>query len=273
IGRARGVYHGSDCHERLLMASFPRYSRCLPPLLLGLLLVQTAQGEPRHGKVGKNIMTSPSSVVSTTWRQWPSYPRLLGVAGVSAGTHRGVLIAGGGANFPDAPPWEGGKKVTYDDLHIFFPAENLWRSGGTLPEPRGYAAVVSLPPGILVCGGENAGKVFQDTFWLSWSGDVVSTTPGPRLPAATTSPAAAVLGDHVYLAAGFAEGAPRLTRSGFWSLDWKNPEAGWTELPPCPGPSRAQAVMAAVDGAIYLISGISMVPGTDGKPQVTYLTD
>lgn len=255
------------------MTAYHRDSiRFLYPLL-ALLLAQTGGVNLHAGEMGKNNMTHPSSVASASWRQLPSYPRLPGVAGVIAGVHRGVLLAGGGANFPDAPPWEGGKKVTYDDLHVFFPAENLWHPGGILPEPRGYAAVVSMPPGVLVCGGENAGKVFQDSFWLSWTGQAVSITPGPRLPAATTSPAAAVLGDRVYLAAGFAEGTPRLTRSGFWSLDWKNPEAGWTELPPCPGPSRAQAVMAAVDGAIYLISGIGIAPGADGKPQATYLTD
>ena len=42
----------------------------------------------------------------------------VGLAGTFAGTHNKALIVAGGANFPDLPPWEGGKKVWWDDVFI-----------------------------------------------------------------------------------------------------------------------------------------------------------
>ena len=219
------------------------------------------------------IMSISSTSSPAGWRQLPPYPGDIGVAGILAGRHDGVLIAAGGTNFPERPPWEGGKKRTYADVHVYQPSEHAWRAAGDLPEPRGYAAVVSVPAGVLVIGGENADKVFADSFWMQWDGRRVVTTTAPSLPSATTSPVAAVLGEHVYVASGYAAGAPRLSQAGFWRLDWRDPAAGWTELPAWPGPSRGQAVMAALGDSVYLFSGISIVAGHDAKPQVTYLSD
>jgi hypothetical protein len=37
-------------------------------------------------------------------------PKALGLAGLVAGVHNGVLIVAGGSNFPGSMPWLGGKK-------------------------------------------------------------------------------------------------------------------------------------------------------------------
>jgi len=213
------------------------------------------------------------NAVTPSWQQLPSYPRTRGVAGILAGVHRGVLIAAGGANFPDLPPWEGGKKAYYDDIHVLLPGEKEWRAAGRLPEARGYSAAVSLPDGVLLLGGENADQVYADSLWLRWLGDRVEVTPGPRLPAATTSAAAAVLDGSVYLAAGNADGAPRLSRKGFWRWDPRHPSDGWVELAPWPGPSRAMAVMAVSGGSLHLFSGGELAIADDGKSRLTYLLD
>jgi N-acetylneuraminate epimerase len=218
-----------------------------------------------------NAISSPSSPQS--WRQLPSYPQNLGVAGVLAGQHGGVLIAAGGANFPDRPPWEGGTKKYYDDIHVLLPGATEWMPAGRLPEPRGYSAVVSVPGGVLVLGGENAGTVFADTLWLRWDGQQVVVSAGPVLPAATTCPAAVQLDEHVYLAAGYAAGPSRHSKRAFWRLDLQRVDAGWMTLPVWPGPSRGQSVMAALAGAVYLFSGIETCAGADGHPKVSYLTD
>ena len=227
------------------------------------------------GAVELPVLVMPDAVKlsSSGWRQLPSYPREKGVAGVLAGHHDGVLIAAGGANFPDQPPWEGGKKKTYADIQVWRPGEQTWRSAGELPEPRGYAAVISAPAGVLAIGGENAERVFTDSLWLRWDGHQAHTSVGPALPFATTSPAAVQMDGYVYVAAGFTADIPRLTRAAFWRLDLRDPSAGWSELPVWPGPSRAQAVMAALEGAVYLFSGIEVAAGSDGKPHVNYLTD
>ncbi len=208
------------------------------------------------------------------WRQFPAYPLSPGIAAAIAGMHEGVLIAGGGANFPDRPPWEGGVKRTYDEILALPPGDTKWRSAGKLPAPRAYATVVTVPDGVLAIGGENAAGFFQDALWLRWDGAQVVFEPAPALPEPLASPVAAVLDGKVYLAGGYTPaGAGRVSTGGFYCLDLADGAAGWKALPSWPGPTRALAVLAALGGAIYLISGLEMKIGTDGQPQITYLTD
>ncbi|MDB6092759.1 MAG: hypothetical protein JWM32_321 [Verrucomicrobia bacterium] len=215
--------------------------------------------------------------VSKAWEKLPPYPQAPGMAGIITGQHRGVIIAAGGANFPDLPPWENGKKKIYDEIYVLLPGKDAWQSAGRLPGPRGYGAVVSVPDGVLIAGGEDGERVFADTLLLQWDGDKVQVRQGPALPAPTTCAVGAVLDGKVYVAGGYAAGAPRLSQSIFWSLDLGKPAGTWEQLPPVPGKTRALAVAAAVGGAFYLCSGIeiSAVPGkapAEAAPGV-YLKD
>ena len=211
--------------------------------------------------------------VASHWRHLPDFPRRPGVAAVMAGVNGGALIAAGGANFPDLPPWEGGVKKTYDEIFVLPAGAIAWQPAGRLPEPRAYAAMVSVPEGVLAIGGENVAGFFQDVVWLNWDGRQVTTKSGPALPVPVASPVAAVLEGKVYLAGGYAPGPPRVSTTSFLCLDLGNTSAGWQTLPSWPGPSRALAVMASLNGAIYLISGLEMSAGADGQPQLNYLTD
>lgn len=211
---------------------------------------------------------------STTWQRLPPYPRAPGVAAAIAGFHEGVLIAGGGANFPDRPPWEGGVKQTYDDVFVLSRGDEAWRRVDQLPSPRAYAAVVSLPDGVLAIGGENAAGFFQDALWLRWAGGRVAIETAPALPLPLASAAAVVLGGKIYLAGGYTPaGSGRVSTKSFFYLDLADCAAGWRALPEWPGPPRALAAMAAIGDAIYLISGLEMKSGADGQPQIEYLTD
>ena len=210
---------------------------------------------------------------STAWQQLPDYPLKPGVAAVMAGVHHGVLIAAGGANFPDQPPWENGVKRTYDEIFALLPNDSTWRSAGRLATPRAYAAVVTVPNGVMAFGGENATGVFNDALLFQWDGKQVVVTAAPALPVAVASPVAAVLAGKVYLAGGYEPGPPRISGKGFFCLDLENLSAGWQRLPTWPGPARALGVIAALDGAIYLISGLELKIGADGQPQTVYLND
>lgn len=210
---------------------------------------------------------------SDAWRQLPSYGHSRGVAGVLAGQHEGVLLAAGGTNFPDRPPWEGGTKKVYDEIYAFQPNGIVWTLAGQLPQPRSHAAIVSLPSGMLILGGENGGIVYDDSLWVRWNQGKVSMAPGPLLPAAMSSPMAVVSGSSIYLAPGYTSGTPRLCGVGFWRLDLKNMESGWHALPECPGPARAQGIMAELAGDIYLFSGIEIIAGSGGASSANYLTD
>lgn len=216
---------------------------------------------------------TPPPVASSNWRQLPPYPQAPGMAGMMVGLHNGVLIAAGGANFPDSPPYEGGKKKIYDEIYVLLPGEKAWTAAGRLPSSRGYGATVSLPSGVLIAGGEDATQVFQDTLILRWTGEKVEVTSGPALPAPATCAVASLLNNSVYLTGGYTAGTPRVSQQYFWQLDLSAVTSQWKVLSPWPGPTRALAVIAAVDGAIYLMSGIE-VGAVEGKetPGV-YLND
>ena len=207
------------------------------------------------------------------WRRLLDFPLAPGMAGVLAGEHGGALVAAGGANFPERMPWDGGTKRYHAEIVAWAPGAAAWTAAGTLPAPRGYAAVVSLPQGVLVAGGENADTVFQDSLWLRAAGGRVSTAAGPALPEPVTSATAVRCGDHVYLAGGYAPGAVRTSRANFWRLDPARPERGWETLPAWPGPARGMATIAALDGAVYLCSGLEVTTGPDGKARTNYLRD
>jgi N-acetylneuraminic acid mutarotase len=194
------------------------------------------------------------------------------MAGLIAGTHAGMLIAAGGANFPGKMPWDGGKKVYYDEIFVLGAQEKAWRAVGRLPTPRAYAAVVSLPDGVLVLGGENAEKIFDDALLLRWNGHSVEVGTAPRLPAPRTNASAVLHAGAVFLAGGYAPGNVRPSTRDFWRRDLAG-AATWQTLPTWPGPARAQAVMAAAGDAVYLISGLEATVDPEGKAKSAYLTD
>ena len=208
-----------------------------------------------------------------TWRKLPPYPQAPGMAGLMVAMHDGVLIAAGGANFPDQPPWEGGKKSFYRAIYALLPGASAWIPAGQLPAPRAYGATVTVPAGVLIAGGESADQVYQDSLVLRWNGRSVEIVPGSLLPAPVTCAAAAVLAGKVLVAGGYSADTPRVSRNFFWQLDLAGQSNRWQELPAWSGPTRALAVTAAVGGAFYLISGIEIcaVDGKEGPP--VYLKD
>ncbi len=215
----------------------------------------------------------PAASVSHGWQQGPPFPIELGLGGVIAGQQDGVLIAGGGTNFPDLPLSAGGGKSTHAEVFVLPPAGQNWFPAGRLPEPRAYAAAISVPGGVLVAGGENGAGIRQDAFLMSWDGARLHFAAMPPLPAPRTSLAAAVLDGMVYLAGGFGPGDVRQSQVDFWRLALGNPSTGWQALPTWPGPSRGQAVLTAAGGALYLISGLEVTGGPDGTPRTNYLQD
>src|SRR5258706_4997250 len=48
------------------------------------------------------------------WLRLPSLPDPVGLAGTFAGVSEGALLVGGGANFPDRIPLEGGTKMLHE---------------------------------------------------------------------------------------------------------------------------------------------------------------
>lgn len=207
----------------------------------------------------------------------PDLPDPHGLAGAFAGIHRGQLLTGGGANFPDGlMPWQGGKKTWHDRLFALdLEAENpVWRQIGQLPEPNGYGVSLSASEGILLLGGGDAQRNSAKARLLSLAAD---GTPRfrdlPDLPAPRAQLCGALVGRKVHLCGGTEQPDSNRAAADHWCLDLDHPAAGWQSLPPLPGPGRILATAAACDGTFLVLGGCSLAPDAQGKPVRTYLRE
>jgi len=192
-----------------------------------------------------------------------------GVAGPYAGVHNDALIVAGGANFPEALPWRGGKKIWHDDALVLERAAGgyEWRTGFKLPRPLAYGVSVNTPDGVLCIGGCDAERCYSDVFLLKWDGQAgkLSAESLPPLPCPLAFMAGAMIGDTVYVAGGQEVVKDGSATKDFFAFDLAGKE--WRELEPWPGPARVVPVVAAQsDGAsdcFYLFSGRNTAPGKD----------
>ena len=122
----------------------------------------------------------------------PDLPDANGRAGMMAAVvldedGREAVLAAGGANFPDGPPWEGGAKRFYRDIFLLrqIQGEWRWRKVGELPEPAAYAAFCASPDakGLVIAGGANA-QAHLDNVWVVRADgrvdDFAAKLPAPR---------------------------------------------------------------------------------------------
>jgi N-acetylneuraminate epimerase len=207
------------------------------------------------------------------WERLPDLPDREGFATPFAGVSGGALIVGGGANFPDLRPWEGGRKIWYDSVFILEDPRGPWRTGFKLPRPAAYGVSLNTDSGMVCIGGGDATNHFRDVFELQWRDGRLEQKHFPPLPAPCAFFCGARLGDTLYVAGGIE--APTATKAmkTFWALDLKDTKAGWKVLEAWPGPERMLAVAAAQDGSFFLLSGTSLAAGSDGAPVRTYLKD
>lgn len=218
--------------------------------------------------------------IALQWKELPSLPantkvwndaipvkekywRQIGLAGPITGVHGNYLLVGGGANFPEPGkmPNEANTlgKVYWNELFVLDLDKESWKKKEfLLPSAIGYAATVSLPDGVLVIGGEgfkagpNGAKRAKveksaDVFLMRYEPDKDEVTfkDYPRLPAASSYGAAALIGETVYYQTG----------KDVYALDLGKPDAGWKPLPAFPGEARDTALAAAVGGKFIVASG------------------
>jgi N-acetylneuraminate epimerase len=221
------------------------------------------------------IMMSDALAQSNTlnWLQLPSLPDPIGFAGPFVGTSGGALIVAGGANFPNAMPWDGGQKVWYDSIFVLSNPDARWLTGFKLPRPLAYGVSVSTPNGILCTGGSDAHRHYRDVFLLSWLNGKIQTRTFPPLPRPMANGCGALVGSTFYLAGGTENPDATNALHTFWSMDINEQNPAWKELDPWPGPPRMLAVAGASDGAFFLFSGVELSGDTAGKPVRHYLKD
>ncbi len=210
---------------------------------------------------------------SLPWRKLPDLPDLEGFAGSYAGVHREALIVAGGANFPEKPLWEGGPKRWTDRIFVLTAPEGAWLEPARLPKPMGYGASVSLPDGALFIGGCHAEGALNDAYLLTWKNGSITCEPWPSLPVTLTGHAAVLMGNVAYVMGGSVSPGEQDAENRMWSLDTSRPETGWVEAPPLPGRGRFLHQMATDGAALYVLGGIGLKPGDDGRMRRDMLTE
>jgi N-acetylneuraminate epimerase len=246
----------------------------------GLRMAQNMMMFPRvHAVLLGCLMAAPGSVSAASgsavlqWRRLASLPVSAGLGAPYAGVSEGRLLVAGGANFPQAAPWAGGKKVWYDTVYALAQGDGSWESVGKLPRPMGYGVSVSTPAGLVCLGGSDAQRHYREVLRLELNPGGLRVEPLPPLPRPMANGCGAVLDNTVYMAGGIE--SPEATRAlhTFWALDLSAAQPAWRELEPWPGPARMLAVAAVQDGAFFLLSGTELSADADNKPVRHYLKD
>lgn len=219
--------------------------------------------------------TATAQAAGPTVATLPPVPDRHGFAGAFAGIHKGHLLAGGGANFPDGVmPWDGGKKVWHDRVFALDLRESgsAWRDAGKLPSRNGYGVSLSVPEGVLVIGGSDEASHFREVHLMVLEGEEVAFKPLPPLPVPLAQMSGALVGRTVHLCGGISTPDATTALAGHWTLDLDNATA-WSEAPALPAPGRILATGAAIDGLFIVAGGCSLAPDGNGNPARTYLRD
>ena len=209
--------------------------------------------------------------LSLDWKQLADLPDAEGWAGMYAGVNNGALIVAGGANFPEKPLWEGGPKRWTDRVFVMTPESAGWMDAAPLPKPLGYGATASLPQGVMLIGGSNAEGAVADCYMLCWEGSQVTCRELPQLPVTLTGHAAAVMGGKVYVQGGSIAPGEQDAESRLWIFDPATET--WTEGEPLPARGRFLQQMATIGSTIYVLGGIGLKDGEDGRKVRDMLTE
>lgn len=210
----------------------------------------------------------------------PGQQNQFGVAGPFSGVHNGALIVAGGANFPNRPPWEGGKKVWWDDVYVLEKTDEgeyrwITNENFKLPKPSAYGVSVNTADGIICIGGCDADKCHNNVFMLKWDAAAkkISTESMPSLPRPLAFMAGARVGNTIFVAGGQEKMKGGFATTNFFALDLskKSDPASfkWQELEAWPGPARiANLAVAQSDGdndCFYMFSGRNQATGKPTK--------
>lgn len=221
--------------------------------------------------IGSANQTEPVEYIE--WSQFSMLPPPTGaesqpgLAGNYAGVIDQKLVVAGGANFPEALPWEGGVRSYSQDVYVLDLAVDdqewkIYENG--LPKPLGYGVSIPLPEGLLFIGGDNSDGVYSDVFLMSFEGGELIIQDWPELPVPLTNTTGARVGNKIYVAGGQESNESPTATKHFFEIDLDNLDRGWRSLEPWPGPPRSFAVSAAqsdgFDNVFYLFSGRNYGP-------------
>jgi N-acetylneuraminate epimerase len=201
-------------------------------------------------------------------------PNEHGFAGMFAGVSGGALLCAGGANFPEKPLAQGGKKIWHDRVFALAGPDGAWREVGRLPRVNGYGVSATWRDAVVLVGGGDSQGNFRDACLMRWDGARLAFEVLPPLPIATANGSGAVVGETLYVAGGQETPTATAALRRCFTLDLASPTRAWREITwPTGAPGRILAVAAPHDGWFYLFSGADLFPNAAGQADRRYLND
>ncbi|MCT4602975.1 MAG: sodium/solute symporter [Marinifilum sp.] len=201
-----------------------------------------------------------------------------GLAGCFAGHHNDVLIIAGGANFPNARPWEGGEKKWYSDIYLLKNNEGnfQWEKAKLkLPTPLAYGVSINTPNGVICIGGNNSKRNSDLVFRLTYKNQEVHIDQLLSLHFSLSNMAGCLLNNSIYISGGQTSIQPPTTTNRLFKLNLNQQGTNdfkWQELPSMPGTPRAFHLMAAQnDGdtdCLFVFSGRNF--GHNQAPEILH---
>jgi len=181
--------------------------------------------------------------------------KALAIAGPIVGVNKQLLFIGGGANFPEKLPWQGGEKLYHRTIYVYRKSaggEELVFSS-ELPFALAYGANCNTPKGVVAAGGENEQGLSNKVLLLSYSKKETSLkiTDLPSLPFAVTNASLVYLDNKLYLAGGERQ---KDVSDKLLMLDMEQLDQGWIIQDKLPYPV-SHTCFVAMDKALYLLGG------------------
>jgi len=235
-------------------------------LILLFLVSAVAFGQNRDDAPFNSLQSSTLAVLPDLGDGEPN----LGVAGPLVGVHGNRLLIGGGANFPDGAPWQGGSRVYHDRIYVLAKVGSTYECSLTdrrLPFPVAYSANASSADGVYCVGGENAEGRLDSVLRLTWSSGEVKVEQLPRLPFPLSNAAAAIIGKTLYVVGGETNTGPS---DRLLALQWDAKSGpAWQELPSMPRQASHLTAVSQSDGdrhRLYVFGGRAKLPEDERTP-------
>ena len=179
-----------------------------------------------------------------------------GVAAAFIGTSSDAVIIAGGSDFPDAFPWEGGKKFYSDGIWLIKKSASGYEcvpvDDARLPRPLAGGVSASLNGSLYCFGGSDGVTPSADVLRLTVSGKSVKVETVASLPEGFTPAAAAPYSGKIYVHGAIGQ------ENALYAYNPSNNT--WTPLLACP--SRVISEGACLiqkhngrENAMYLIGG------------------
>lgn len=232
--------------------------------------------------VGIGLLFYGASQGQMDWQKLPPLPDPHGFAGAFVGLIEDELIVLGGANFPTAPPWEGGIKQWSRKRYRLANRDASWVSLDDYREELGYGVSITTVEGMVCIGGSNAQRHRDAVFLLRRDRSSDRTTLEeiqlPSLPKSLANMCGVEAGGYLYVMGGSETPDATQSSSAFLRLRWdrKTLEAfattngstdwGWESLPSWPGAPRMLATAAVIHDSVLLAGGVALSADAKGKP-------